>query len=89
MAAKKELEEMTIRKAENGGHTVRHEFKRQPAHKGGLNGGMYSDRPPSEEHVFGPDDDAKLAAHVSKHLDLKGISTKGEFNADDEPGNQE
>ena len=84
MAGKKQLEEMRIRKSDNGGHTVTHEYKRQPAHKGGMHGGMYAERPPSEEHVFGPDDDGKLAAHVSKHLDLKNISTKSEINADDE-----
>lgn len=72
----KKLEEITIRKAQNGGHMIRHEYARRPVKRGGaMSGGIYSDRPPSEEHVFGPEDGGKVLAHVSKHLKLDGIST--------------
>jgi hypothetical protein len=75
---KNELEEMRIRVAKNGGHTVTHEFERKATKREGtMNGGIYNERPPSEEHVFGPDDGAKLGAHLVKHLNLKGISTAG------------
>jgi hypothetical protein len=72
MAHEKKLEEISVRKAENGGHSVRHEFKRQPVKReGSMSGGIYNERPPSEEHIFGPDDDGKLAAHIIQHLGLK------------------
>lgn len=84
--AAKQLESIEVRKAENGGHTVRHEYKRQPVKReGAMSGGMYMERPPSEEHVFGPDDDGKLAAHLHKHLGLKSaIPTEKGEEADNE-----
>lgn len=88
MAAKKEIEEMRIRPAKNGGHTIIHEHARQAGHRGGMHGGMYAERPPSEEHTFGPDDDEKVLSHVASALGLKNISTKTSINADDEAGNQ-
>jgi hypothetical protein len=78
-----QLEEMRIRPAENGGHTVVHEFKRKPVKRGGsMSGGIYNERPPSEEHVFGPGDGDKLEAHVSKHLGLKGAVAAAEKEED-------
>jgi hypothetical protein len=69
---KKELESLRIEPAKNGGHTVRHSYKRVAVHrKGSMSGGMGYDYPESEEFVFGPDDNEKMMAHVSKHLGLK------------------
>jgi hypothetical protein len=77
-----QLEQLSITKADNGGHTVRHEFKRQAAKRsGGMNGGMYMDRPSSEEHSFGPADGHAVMAHVAKAL---GISAKAEEKAGEE-----
>lgn len=68
----KKLEEMKIRPAANGGHQVIHEFARQMGKReGSMSGGMYMERPPSEEHVFGPKDGSQMMAHVAKHLGLK------------------
>lgn len=71
--AKHQLESMEISPAKNGGHVVRHRFKPTPVmKKGGMGGGMGMDYPQPEEHVFGPGDNAKVMAHVGKHLGLKG-----------------
>jgi hypothetical protein len=79
---KKELEEMRIRPGANGGATVTHEYKRQPVfRKGNMNGGFDSDRPKSEDYPFGPEDAAKLTAHITQHLGLK--------NAKEEAGEAE
>lgn len=62
--AKQELARLTITPGENGGHVVEHEFK----HSG--NSPMsYEDS--REKHIFGPGDDYKLTAHISKTLGLK------------------
>lgn len=77
----KKLEEMTIRKAKNGGHVIRHEYERKPMHSSGAaNGGMYMDRPKSEEHVFGPEDGGKVLKHIQTHLGLKAINTADKFD---------
>lgn len=78
------LDRLEIRPAENGGHTVRHEFKRKVANrKGGMNGGLYMDRPEPEEHTFGPDDGEQVMAHVSKALGLhRGAKPKPEAAED-------
>jgi len=88
MAAKR-LDSMEIRPAENGGHTIRHEFKRQPVKReGSMSGGIYPERPPSEEHVFGPGDGAKVLQHVAKHLSLPlpGIKQAGMEEPETEDG---
>lgn len=70
----KKLESMEIRPAENGGHTVRQEFKREVSAK--KMGDMYMDRPKSEEHVFGATEDAKMLGHVAENLGVK--ASKGD-----------
>lgn len=66
------IEHLRITPAENGGHTVKHEYKRQPAKTGGgMSGSIGYDYPRSEEHVFGKDEAPKMMAHVSKALGLK------------------
>ena len=68
---KKQLQEMRIRPAENGGHTVTHEYKRQMVNRGGsMKGGLDYEYPRSEDHVFGPEDGDKLMSHISKHLHI-------------------
>lgn len=78
MEPKKQLEEMRIRPAENGGHLITHEFKRSM--KSEKLGDIGYSRPPSEEHVFGPQDGAKMMAHISKHLGrpMKGSDNDGD-----------
>jgi hypothetical protein len=74
----KQLEEMVIRKAKNGGHSVMHSFAPRLNTKGGsMSGGITSDRPPAEEHSFGPGDNQALANHVITNLGLKGVSIAG------------
>lgn len=73
----KQLERIEIHPAKNGGHTVRHEFQRQPNKKGGsMSSGVYMERPEPEEHVFGPGDGAAMMAHVAKNLGVKGGAAK-------------
>jgi hypothetical protein len=78
-----QLEEMTIRKAKNGGHSVIHSFAPRLNTKGGsMSGGITSERPPAEEHSFGPGDTKALANHVITNLGLKGVSVTGAEGAD-------
>lgn len=78
----KQLEELRITKADNGGHTVRHEFKRQVGKRSGaMNAGIYSERPPTEEHSFGPDQHQAVLAHIGKALGL-GKKAEGKEEVD-------
>lgn len=70
--AKRELERMTIIPGENGGHVVEHEYSRGSSPKG-----MPAYEPP-EKHPFGPKDDYKLTAHISKTLGLKDAKEEAE-----------
>jgi hypothetical protein len=83
----KHLEELRITKADNGGHTVRHEFKREVVKKSGaMSGGMYSERPPSEEHSFGPEEAQQHAvlSHIAKALGFgKGGKAPAAAEAED------
>jgi len=83
----KELEMMRITPASNGGITAEHEYKRKPVfRKGGMSGGMDTERPPSESFAFGPEDGQKFAAHISKHLGLKMRSEpRGDVPEDAKP----
>lgn len=68
----RQLEELSIRPGKNGGHSVHHMFKPAPLKKAGaMSGGIGFDRPPSEQHNFGPDDGAKMMAHVRQALGVK------------------
>ena len=70
--AKSKLMELRIRPAANGGHTVSHEFEPRPAHsRGPRTGGIFMDRPPTEEHTFGPKEHGQLIKHVAQALALK------------------
>lgn len=79
----KQMRCMTISMADNGGHTVRHEYKSEPVHRrGGADSGMGMEHHPSEEHVFGPSEHGKMISHMTSHLTLgKKID-----NADPEDG---
>lgn len=55
-APKKELLEMRLRKAKNGGVVVEHQMT------------TYDGKP--EIHAFGGDEGHKLAAHVEKHMGI-------------------
>ena len=67
--AEKEIRRISIEPAENGGHTVEHNYKPQPK-KSGRNG-ITMDYPDSDTHVFGAEEDEKLLSHLAKHLKLK------------------
>ena len=56
---KKEISEVAIRPAENGGHTVSHRFEHS-------DGGYHE----PEEHVFGKGEHEKMLAHVANALKL-------------------
>ena len=58
--AKKELDHITIKNAENGGHVISHHFSHD--------GGPYHE---PEEHVFGKGEGKAMMAHVAKHAGVK------------------
>lgn len=73
----KELEGLRIRKGDNGGHSILHEFKRAVTKKdGAMSGGMYMERPPDEEHNFGPGDRQEHAVmtHIAQALGFKKVA---------------
>jgi hypothetical protein len=66
--AKKEIRRMVIEPAENGGHTVSHEYK--PVQREGRHGMSESYVAPVQ-HVFGPSEGSKMLAHVANHLAIE------------------
>ena len=56
-AGPKEIREISIEKAKNGGHTVTHRFHN--------NGPGYHE---AETHVFGEGQGKEMLAHVAKHM---------------------
>ena len=69
----KQIDSIEIFPGENGGHRVVHNFKREATKKeGAMGGGLYMERPKSEEHFFGTSEDEKVLPHVGKTLGLKG-----------------
>ena len=74
-AGKKEIDTISIHPGENGGHMVRHSFKRTPVMRSGRDGGLGYDYPESEEHIFGPRDGEKMMGHLATHLGMKGAKT--------------
>lgn len=68
----KKLESMEIRPAENGGHTVMHNFAREA--KSQKMGDLYMGRPESETHVFGADGGGEMMGHVMKTLGMKKMA---------------
>ena len=77
--AKKEISRMVIEPAENGGHTVSHEYKE--AQREGKHG-MVSSYVEPEKHVFGADEGHDMLAHVANHLNIPE-SGEGETEAAD------
>jgi hypothetical protein len=68
----KQLESIEIIPGENGGHRVVHNFKRETSKKSGaMTGGVYIERPKSEEHLFGASAEGKVPPHIRKALNLK------------------
>jgi hypothetical protein len=64
----KTLEEIRIRPADNGGHTVMHSFKR-PELKGKERGnGIWPERPTEEEHIFGKGEHDEMFDHIHEAL---------------------
>jgi hypothetical protein len=60
----KQLESIEIIPGENGGHRVVHNFKRETGKKSGaMSGGVYMERPKSEEHLFGASEEGKVLPH--------------------------
>ena len=76
---KKEIRRMTIEPAENGGHTVSHEYA--PSQREGRHGMIASYVEP-ERHVFGADEGHAMLAHVANHLNIPE-SEEGETKAED------
>lgn len=77
--AKPQLEALHITPAKNGGHTVRHQYRKSPVmNKGALSGGLAMSYPEPEEHAFGANQDAKLLAHVKSALGLKSGGNNAE-----------
>ena len=74
--AKRELRRLEVEPAENGGFTITHYFKdvSVPTRRGLSEATRYVE---PEKHVFGPGDDLKVTAHVSKALGLKDAPEEG------------
>ena len=70
--AKKEIRRIVIEPAENGGHTVTHEYK--PMQREGKHGVQENYVEP-EHHVFGADEGHKMLAHVANHLNIPVTDT--------------
>lgn len=90
MAKKKEIRRISIEPAENGGHTVTHEYK--PMQREGRHGLQESYVEP-EHHVFGPEEGHEMLAHVANHLEIPEMDKgkdegKGE-REEDEPEDPE
>ena len=79
--ANKEIRRMTIEPAENGGHTVSHEYKE--AQREGKHG-LVSSYVEPEKHVFGADEGHEMLAHVANHLNVPE-SEDGEKESDETP----
>jgi hypothetical protein len=80
----KELESLEIHPGEHGGHRIVHNFKRQTVKRSGaMSGGMYNERPPEEEHIFGSGQEEAALAHVKHAAFGKGV--KGEAGAKEAP----
>jgi hypothetical protein len=70
----KQLESIEIIPGENGGHRVVHNFKREMGKKGGaMSGGVYIERPKSEEHPFWHVREGKVLPHIGEALNLKSM----------------
>lgn len=59
----KKIRRMEIEEAENGGHTITHQFD---------NSGPGMGYHEAETHVFGKSDGAKAIKHISKHMHIRG-----------------
>jgi hypothetical protein len=68
----KKIESIEIRPAENGGHTVRHQFAREVQSK--KMGDIGMGRPEPEEHVFGDGQHGEMMGHVAKALGMKKMA---------------
>ena len=67
----KQIESIEVFPGENGGHRVVHNFKRETGKKGGsMAGGLYMERPKSEEHLFGASEASKVLPHIGKALNI-------------------
>lgn len=85
MAAPK-LAMLEIHPGANGGHRVVHTFQRKPMMRAGsMAGGMSTDRPPDEEHNFGPEEKQQhaLMTHIAKALGFSKVAAaEGEEDAE-------
>ena len=67
---RKQLDHMTIRKAENGGHAIEHHF------------GGFQHEP--ETHVFSKDEGQEAHEHIEKHMGMKMAELPDDGEADEE-----
>lgn len=81
--SKKEIRRMSIEPAENGGHTVTHEY--MPMQREGRHGIQETYVEP-EHHVFGADEGHDMLAHIANHLN---IPEPGEGETEEEDAKEE
>jgi hypothetical protein len=72
--AKKEIEDIRITPAENGGMTVHCCYKRQVKKSSKEAMGIGYDSPTSDDYVFGASEGAKAAAFILKAIGIKGAA---------------
>ena len=71
----KQLDSIEIHPGENGGHRVVHNFKSEATKKeGAMNGGLYMERPKSEEHLFGASEGSKVLPPHRKGARAQGTA---------------
>jgi len=72
--ASKQLESLEIYPGKNSGHRIVHHFKRQAATS--RRDGMYIERPPDEEHNFGPEEKQQHAimTHIAGALGFTKVA---------------
>jgi hypothetical protein len=71
--AKKQLEEIHIKRGKKGGHVVTHIH----SFKGNTDEPWQSNE--EEEHIFGAGEGEKLIGHIKKHMKIKGEDEENEM----------
>ena len=78
-----QVDTISIKKAEGGGHVVTHEMARRPMHTRGNGGGVGYEREEPKVHPFSGDEHGKMMNHIGKHLGIKGSWHGGGADAEE------
>lgn len=81
---KKEIEGLRMRKGENGGHVITHEYKR-PEQRGD----RYIPAPEPDDFIFGESEGKQAMEHIAKHMGVKMAAAKAESEGGGEEEEEE